>query len=85
MPSTIAADESIDSPTSNFQRSLSAAGGALAVTPVKRGLPRNWGQLSLAVGACANGERRASTSNHEAGRQRRPFDKASSFFGCAIG
>jgi hypothetical protein len=66
VPSTIAADESIDSPISSFQTSLRAAGGALAVTPVKRGLPRNWGQLSLAVGAgtCAN-DGPLKESNHE--------------------
>src|SRR5262245_28061808 len=48
--STMAAEESIDSPTSNFHNSFSVAGGADVATPVSRGLPRNWGQ-ELAPGA----------------------------------
>jgi hypothetical protein len=44
------------------------------VTPVNRGLPRNWGQLSLAAGACASiGPTR--TINHENTKITKTFQK----------
>src|SRR5688572_20644147 len=49
----MAADESMPSPISTFQMSLSVAGGTLEATPVRRALPRNWGQSE--AGACASG------------------------------
>src|SRR5438034_3917613 len=40
-PSTMAADDSIDSPASYVQRRLKEAGGAAGATPVRREFPRN--------------------------------------------
>src|ERR1700730_2443862 len=52
----MAADESIDSPTSYFHSSLSVAVGATAAMPVRRGLPRNWGQEPAAGAWASSGE-----------------------------
>src|ERR1700688_3580694 len=50
--STMAADESIDSPTSYFHSSLREAAGAVAAIPVRSALLRNCGQ-DPAGGRCA--------------------------------
>src|SRR5215813_9255471 len=45
-PLAMAADDSIESPASNVQSSLSCAGTVAVVTPVRAGLPRNCGHSS---------------------------------------